>query len=907
METPTTKAGGETTTQTQSADINLVDKLTADESGAYTVTKNNGALEIAVTKAAGQEWAHCYCAVTESLANIKSLRFTISGTCKVIVKVESSAGGKEVTLQLGSTAVGYEWDLTGADEKAILAGENVKVLIFALPNMAAGSGSFTVSNFVLSEEEAMYNPITSGYTNINLEANNYDGVSETFDINNYWVENDGGTFSYEKQADGSLKLNFTTASWQFARCSLAGSFGKFPYMTIKLQGAQGITVLFKAEGSTAPAKELFINLTGAEQIVTFDLSDYTSDQREASNYLMFATASEWGAQASGEVLFKAIYFTSQYEGEKTYTAKKYDGMAHTFDVNSDWHGNDKGVFEVTNETSPWEVSYTKAQGQEWSALVSLVEGKFGNFKTLKFGIEVAEGTKYMVKVQGDGVAKELELTGTGAYAMNTIDLSTLTVDQRNAINQVLIFIAMDKNEANSGTFKIHHIGFEDYDPPIAVNEYDGMSNSFNINANWFSGDAGVFTVNNETSPWEISYTKAADQGWSALKSQFSGKVGNFSRVTFGLELPEGMKFIGKVEGNGNAKEVSGVGTGVCAAFTIDLSELSVAERDGLNTFLLFVDYENAEANTGSLKMHWCGFEGFLYRGVGAIVMGEGSQSPDLNPAERVWFSNTPGEYTFAREDGQPLVVSYDKAAGGEWGCIIEHIIGGKIGNFNKLNMGLNIPLGKNLLVKFEGDTVSPKEFTAEGKGEYFTYEFDLSTVDKDVRNGWSRLVIFAEPNVAPTTGSFEIHWASFAEYNVVEDTNKYDGTAETFAVTNYWFGLDEGAYSVQYNETVATVTFNKSAEQTYMCLVTKVSGDFSQLNKLNYNFTMGDATSIMIKLEGTGAAKEVTIDSTSASGVIDLSEYADLSKVARVVLMVNPGSNEAAQGSFTINSLVFGK
>ena len=751
--------------QQETQEAELTKSLAANDEGVYTVAVENGTANITCTKSAGMEWS-ALAAPVANTAGMQSLRFMVSGTCQVLFKIQSEVGGKEVKLQVNSVPTGYEWDLSGAEEQAILAGANFQVLVFVLPGLAEGTGEVTISNFVLSVEEAMFNPINSGYTNINADVNNYDGVSSTFNINSLWAENDKGTYEFEYTAEGTVVKYTKKDTYNFAVSPIAGAFGKFPYITIVVTGTAGEKMLVKAE--TNPAKEQEYTFTGERQVVTLDLSELEESNRGSLTRVMLFAQPGVGS-GSGQFTIHDIYFTTEYEAEapKEDLTIYYDGFAKNLNLNLNWAGSDEGVYTIANAASPWEVNYTKAAGQNWANLYVDVKGQLGNFSTLTFGTEFAEGVQYIVKIQS---------------ADNTV-----------------------------------------------------------------------------------------------------------------------------------AKEYKGVGTGACDGKTIDLSDLTVAQRDKLSKVLIFVDYENDKANNGSFKIHWFGLEGFLYRGVGSVDYVDGAASPDVNA---IWSASNSSCYQLERPEGQPWKITYTKNADQAWEHVVSYVLGGKLGNFSKLTGGLLAPEGVVLKIKVEGDGVG-KEMDYTGTGAYEGFEFDLSDLSVEQRNKIYKVIIFAAPgNDKDVTGSFEIHWMSFAGYaNQEAPTIVYDGTAtNSFDANRGWHSGDKGVFSVTTEATPWKITWNKAAGQAWSSLKVNLQGNFADFDKVHCGIELKEGMKIIVKLEGHGVAAEAQVvgDANVGPQMITIDQFAGLSaeqknKITNIYIFIDYENNDANTGELEIHWFAFEK
>ena len=742
---------------------NLITVAEGDQKN-YKVTTEKGVSTIAVDKQAGSHWSSISASVADA-TGIQSLSLTISGDCVVKLKVESSAGGKEVDLQLDGNPTVWEWKLHGEEEQKILAGENVKFVLFALPNEESGKATITLEEVYFLTRKAQYNTMESGFTNIkapeeNKFANKYDGVSETFDINDNWLPNDKDTYTFEKVGT-DVNVTYKVGAWQFAVNSLEGEYQKFDQLTMELTGTPSKKLLVKIEGA-AVVVEQWVEFTGEKQEVNVMITkhhqsgkDLTENERKQGYKVLLFAEGDTGGQ--GEfTIHKAELNKAEVVVDPTV---RYDGSLVNdvnLNVGASWAGLDAGVYTV-KEGSNTEVTYKKPANSQYSAFVLPVAGQFGNFEKLDFGFEIAEGVNYMIKVEGDGFNKELPCVGTGAYDdKNSLDLTSLTVAQRDAITKVIIFVATDNAEANEGTFKIH----------------------------------------------------------------------------------------------------------------------------------------------------WMAFRGFKYRGVGAQVYTGGSQSPDMNAT---WSNLGDAPYTFERPEGQPWTITYDKAAGQQWVFAVSYVLGGKLGNFNALEGGFKIAEDKQVLVKIEGDGWN-KELWVTGTGEYQGFKVDLSDKTVAERNTINKVLLCAEGGVeTAVAGSFEVHWMSFTGFvdqDIPEGALVYNGTDATFDVNKDFAGDD--LYTITYEEGVTTLAFEKGAGTHWSSVLVPIYGDFTSFTKVNYDVTLSEGASVMIKLEGSAGNVEYTVSETG-TGVIDLAEHAaKLGGLNKVVIFACP-NQENVSGTITINTLEFAK
>ena len=914
-ETPTPTPGTptpETPTPGELFELELTALLADDGAGAYTVVAENGTANITVSKSEtadpSHEWAHVVAELnpTNGVAHMQSLRFMISGTCVVLLKVESSVGGKEVKLQLNDTATAYEWDLSGTEEQAILAGENVKFIMFALPGAKKGEGSVKISNLYISVEEAMFNPIQSGFTNIEENCNNYDGVSETFDFNNHWADAGESVYEFEYTQDGTLVKYNKNGEWNYAGSPIAGAFAKFPYIAFVVTGTAGDAVILKAECG-AFQKEIKVEFTGERQVACLDLSEYTESQRsQLARMIFFAAPGKKDVQ--GSFLIHEAYFTMEAPAVELPEATKlvYNGLDKSFNLNSNWYSGDEGVYEITNGQSPWAVSYNKAVGQEWAALKVDMEGQFGNFETLTFGLEVPAGVKYIVKIAGaDGAAAEYEGEGNGQCDGHTIDLSKLTVAQRDSLNTLFIF--MDFNNATTGTFNIHWVGLEGFKyRGVGAVEYNGGEAAPDMNAMWSAfGGAGCYTLERpEGQPWSITYDKTADDAWTCVVAYvLGGKLGNFSKLTGGLEIAEGKQILIKVEGDGVAKELWYTGTGAYEGFEFDLSSLTVEQRNKINKVLLFPEGGNSAAVAGEMKVHWMTFAGYENQDTPATTLiydGSKMNSFNLNPSASNWLDADGGIYTVTGTG--PITVDYNKAAGKNWAAL-KLDIKGPFGNFNSLSFGLEVAEGVKYIVKLQGPN-GYVEFKGVGTGQCDGQKLDISSLSFEQRDALTNVYIFIDyENGDANQGSYKIHWMGMADY---ADRTPAPEAPETYNVEEGFVSLDEGLYNFTTADGVTTMTYEKGAGTHWACATLDLEYPITSYTRLEFEVELSEGASLLIKLQGNPSIEFKVTE--SGVGYIDLTgENAEkLASMTKVVLFGNP-NEENVSGTIVIKNLEFVK
>ena len=571
--------------------------------GVYEVTNADGKTTVAFNKTDMD--LHAWSAAKVDLTNLahkgqmRTLKFKISGQGTLIIKLQGDKGAYEIKFSLTSAVAAYEFNLTNMGEYDERMAEVNTLLFFAQPG-SLGTGTFVLDELTITPEfggTEGYTIINDGWTNIVAGSNLYDGVSPTFSFNRNWTDNDGTVHSFEYLDDKTVVTYTKSDTYQFAYTEVSGEYGKFEYINFRVQGAAGDSVLFKVEGG-GKAKETIIHFDGSVQTHTLDLTEFTQVERQGFNkVLMFAAPGN--AEATGTFTVEDAYYAHTWDGSnRVYPTNEYNGTDTQFGCNAYWHDNGDNVYTTEGE-GPVVVTYTNA-GQ-WSSMKTKVSGKLGNFKTLRFGVKVDEGKTIMIKAAN---GCEVTVTGTGSYDDSySLDLTTLSVEQRNAITEILIF-AEPGVAGVSGTFEIHWMAFQDFEAQNLenVNVYNGTDNSFGCNKYWRDGGDGVYATEGE-GPVVVTYTNAGE--WSSLKTSVMGKFEGFTKIKFGVKVDLGKTIMVKAA-NGCEVTVTGTGEydGTCE---LDLTTLTAEQRNAITEILIFAE-PGVAGVSGTFEIHWMSFE-----------------------------------------------------------------------------------------------------------------------------------------------------------------------------------------------------------------------------------------------------------------------------------------------------------
>ena len=564
---------------------------TCNDGDVHTFTEENGAIKVDWSKNPDldRSWAFAKTPISGAFGKFNYINFKVKGTSgqSVMFKAEAAGINKEVKIIFDGNEQIYTLDLseyTDTQRQGM-----AQILMFAAPGEASGSGTYYILDAYFSN--------TFDGANVARPVNQYNGTDSSFGINQHW--HDGGDGVYNVTSEASpwvVEYNKGNNEYPALKTLVAGKFGNFTKIRFGVKVDEGKTIMIKA----ANGCEVTVTGTGAyDDSYELDLTTLSEAQRDAiTEVIVFAEPGAKNVSGSFEIHWMMF---DGFQARQEIPTHYYNGTDNSFGCNDYWFDGGDSVYTVASDASPWVVNYTKGAGHHYSSLKTKVNGLLGNFSTLKFGVKVEEGKKIMIKAAN---GCEVTVTGTGAYDDSySLDLSGLTVAQRNAITEIIIFAAPGEENV-SGSFEIHWMSFNDFaaQDTSTTNVYDGTSGSFGCNAHWYSGDPGVYTTEG-TGPVVVNYTKAKDQTYPALKTNVVGKLGNFKTLNFGVLVPEGKEIIIKVA----HIEVRVTGTGEYdGSYSLDLSSLTVDQRNAIREVLIMAE-PGTDNVSGTFEIHWMSF------------------------------------------------------------------------------------------------------------------------------------------------------------------------------------------------------------------------------------------------------------------------------------------------------------
>lgn len=753
----------------QEQTVNLVSRLVDGGDSVYTITQENGTAKLSYTKTGADthEWASAKVELTANdyMSKMKTLRFALSGAGTVLIKIEGPSGSVEVKCFVTPNKGEYELNLAGSADKIADA---TAVYLFAAPGVKTSVGEFMVHKLELTTATADGFIIPPGWSNIKENTNVYDGTTETFNINNYWTEQDPSTYAFEYE-DGKTKVKYTKTkyTWAYAYTQVSGVFGKFDYLNLKVKGDANKEILFKVEGEGV-ASEGYYLFNGEEQMITLDLSGLTETQRGAISKVLFFAEPDKAVDSSFEIM--EAYFSDSFDGmpsgypndENKETFTYVSGS--TFDLNRGWHDAGDNAYTITKETDkPYVFNYSAENKEAYSAVRMQVTGVLNNFTKIKFGVKIDEGKEILIKV--GSLTKVVK--GTGAYDdKQEIDLSAFdsTVSKKDDLKNLSeIVVIAEPGVANvEGSFEIHWMQFDG----LKVNEYTGGTEC-NVNRFWQAATPFTYVANENKFTFEN-----ANEGhrWAQIKTSIKGDFSCFEELEYDIVVPAHAKPLVKIEGVGDLGYLDNTASDEAKRFTgcFDLTSINDTIKD-TKEIIIFpfagntTQESNPENNTcvppasGELVINK------LYFANAKTTVDTTNGKLDLSADK--WYAAGEG-YTFVDGENGKVTVHYGETKG-YWVTAEVRFDAASLENYTTATLEFTGPEGVDCIFKLEGDGFGVEAKyeknqpapTTPMSGEKQTVELNITDAPK---TGVMKFIVFADFNATNVTGDIVIHSLTFS-------------------------------------------------------------------------------------------------------------------------------------------------
>jgi hypothetical protein len=404
--------------------------------------------------------------------------------------------------------------------------------------------------------------------------------------------------------------------------------------------------------------------------------------------------------------------------------------------------------------------------------------------------------------------------------------------------------------SGSGTFTIDAAYFTKVAPTM-TNVYD-----FTPASGWTSGDTGVYTFTPSGASTTVDYNKGTGQEWSYMMYTFNATdVQGYNTMTLVLQGTSGDTLLLKPNND----------NGLQQDFTFDGTEQTVVlTADSFSSMYIFADPGNTPS-TGTFT----------------IVSAQLSYIEPHYMFLTGWTSGDAGVYTFT-DDTTGTIVDYTKATGQEWSYMSNVFDPTLSAGFNTLTITVQGTSGDSILLKPNDDNNLQQTITFDGTEQTFTFSADSFT----------KMLIFADPGNAPSTGTFTI---TAAKLTYVKPAPL--PANQTYDMQNGWVDNDGGIYTFTNNSGVVTVDYTRTSTQNWSFIVNNFPDELQNFNTITITVQGTSGMGLIIKPNDNGAyEQDITLDGTAQTFTFTLT---DIPK--KVLIFVDP-NNASLTGSFDIIS-----
>jgi hypothetical protein len=396
-------------------------------------------------------------------------------------------------------------------------------LIIVFVKTVGAAGTVTIKDWVYGEPTVPAIPVWTGY----------------------------GMTAVESETAVSITYSGTPANWweSNAQLPVIGFNGNQTSIKFTFTGVDTHEYLFKIEGPGGVNVEQPIVADGTEQTVTLDLSGLSKEQRDSFNKIVFFVKT---LAASGTVVINDwMYGEPSTPVDQTWTGYGMTAVDSATDVTLTY---------TATPTNWWE---NNAQ--------SPVVNFDGTQTSIKFTFTGVATHEYLFKIEGPGgVNVEQPIVADGNEQTVTLNLSTLSEAQRNSLNLVIVFV---KTVGAAGTVTVKDWV---YGEPIAPSTPVWMGYGMTV----------VETATEVTITYPATPTNWWENNARLAVLDFDGTK---TSIVFTFTGVSGHEILFKIEQQGqpNFVEQSVVATGSQQVFTLNISSLTLSQRELLNLIVVF--------------------------------------------------------------------------------------------------------------------------------------------------------------------------------------------------------------------------------------------------------------------------------------------------------------------------------
>lgn len=793
--------------------------------------------------------------------------------------IEGGDGRTEVTVELGADVKTYEFDLTYENYDLAMAGAT-KLTFIVGPGVKNYKTEITFEAVYFTDEM----PVPENRVNQKGTVNPpliYDGVSETFDVNRGFTSNDGHILVAESDGQSVVTVPVSKNEWELIGTKIQGNLKGFNTLRIvytapagrmfkmKLEGAPGGTQAETKDKNRVPEGELSEEElhAGNGGQMTWEWQGFTEEALTDGPEMRLIIFPEPGKKVTEEFVM-TIHELAFLNKDIETPQHIYDGKSESFDVNSQFEGDNH--LETLVDAGK-NIIRVKDGKDEWEAAKLTIGGNLKGFNALRIRYTLPDGKTVKLKLEGapggaaESTAPEEALhAGTGeevTWEWQGFTAANLT---DGAAMKLLIFPQPgEKNAGGDYDIVISELRLISAEAEVQPLVYNGTDETFNVNKNFKNGDGNIDVKeeNNET----ILTVKPGKGSYETVITQAGGNLKGFNTLRMSFTAPAGKTMKLKFEGGGDAKESDSneealhAGTGEEAVWEwqgFTAANLTDGENGNMMKIIIFPEPGNGDVTEEyTIVIHeLC----FMTKEVEKPKLIYGGTDHDFNI--RPGFMGDSHITVTEGDDGTVLGI---KAGKGAWEAAKTEA-GGNLKGFDTLRMVYTAPLGKKFMLKLDEGGVQAKEAEVrEATGNREVWEWQGFTADNltDGADGkMMKVLIFPEPGNEGITEDFDIviHELTFTNEII------YNGTDEAFDILPALIANEQNILVSDGENGAKNITVTKSKGPWEM-MFAQIGGNLKDFRKVKIVFTAPADTTLKLKAEGGGAAKESSAEEETAN------------------------------------------
>ena len=253
-----------------------------------------------------------------------------------------------------------------------------------------------------------------------------------------------------------------------------------------------------------------------------------------------------------------------------------------------------GTMTLEETETEKTITYVAGDANFWDSNVQGTLPAFdGTNNAIVFTITGVAGHEYLFKFEGGGNAKEILHVASGVQETVTLDLSSLTEAQRDALNLIVIF---NRQTTQAGTLILHGWAYGNIEPPLEET--------------WV--DYGTMTLVETETEKTITYVEVTSGNWwdNNVQGNLVDFDGTNNAIVFTITGVAGHEYLFKIEGGGKSAEIRMTASGLQEDVVLELTGLTEAERDALNLVVIF---SPVNEQAGTLILHGWSYGNVLPR------------------------------------------------------------------------------------------------------------------------------------------------------------------------------------------------------------------------------------------------------------------------------------------------------